>query len=72
MLYGINYDTRTMSGRKMAPATSQPLECQSCGARVSELFPCKWDTRLMVGACCIVADDESADVPACPVALLAA
>lgn len=46
---------------------AEPLRCQGCGARVAELFPCEWDTALMVGACCI-AVDESPDVPpACPV-----
>jgi hypothetical protein len=45
----------------------EPLHCQSCGASVAELFPCEWDTTLMVGACC-AALDESPDVPpACPV-----
>jgi hypothetical protein len=68
MIYGIDYTTRTLSGRNMAPAAPEPLECQSCGANVSELLPCEWDSRLMVGACCLVAEDDSADVPpACPV-----
>jgi hypothetical protein len=62
MIYGIDYTTRTMSGRKMAPSTPEPLECQSCGANVSELFPCEWDTRLMVGVCCLATQDESVEV----------
>jgi hypothetical protein len=42
--------------------TTEPIHCQSCGARVLELLPCEWDTTLMVGACCVAAD-ESPDVP---------
>lgn len=70
MIYGIDYTARTMSGRQMAPVAPEPLECQSCGAHVSELFPCEWDVDLMVGACCVAVEEESAD--ACPVQLLAA
>jgi hypothetical protein len=36
----------------------QPLECESCGARVPELFLCTWDETLMVGSCCIEPDTE--------------
>jgi hypothetical protein len=67
MLYGLDYTTRTLTGRKLARQTPEPLECQSCGANVPELFPCEWDTTLLVGTCCTVRADESADVPpACP------
>jgi hypothetical protein len=45
----------------------EPITCQSCSARVSELFPCEWDADLLVGACCVVPDDSPDVAPACPV-----
>ncbi len=50
-----------------ADQTPDPLRCQGCGARVLELFPCEWDTTLMVGACCVAADESPDIPPACPV-----
>ena len=29
-----------------------PVECQSCGEYCSQLFPARWDARLLVGPCC--------------------
>jgi hypothetical protein len=43
MIYGAEYSTWV----------SEPETCGSCGAEVPELFPCTWDTDLMVGQCCV-------------------
>lgn len=42
----------------------EEVNCGSCGAEVGELFPCTWDAKLKVGACCAVHEDDVA-VNAC-------
>jgi hypothetical protein len=34
------------------PFYTEALPCGSCGKPCSELFPCTWDSNLMVGECC--------------------
>ena len=54
MIYGVDYETRTLSGLK-PPAEEQQAEelrCGACGRRVEWLSPCVWDERLTVGPCC--------------------
>ena len=39
----------------------EPLVCNSCLKRVDKLFPCTWDPEVgLVGACCLVHEDEMA------------
>lgn len=38
----------------------EEVNCGSCGAEVGELFPCTWDAKLKVGACCAVHEDDVA------------
>jgi hypothetical protein len=58
MLYGIDYETRTMSGRPAEPAQPEPLRCGSCGKTVSEVKRAVWDPALLVGTCCEVYIDH--------------
>jgi len=63
MIYGVDYETRTMSGQPMEPATLEALRCGSCGQPVASLSRCVWDESLMVGPCCEVYTDHRC--PAC-------
>jgi hypothetical protein len=63
MIYGVDYETGTISGLPMEPTMPQPLRCGSCGQLVESLSPCVWDERLMVGSCCEVYADQRC--PAC-------
>ena len=54
MIYGVDYETRTLSGLK-PPAEERQAEellCGGCGRRVESLSRCVWDERLTVGPCC--------------------
>lgn len=68
--YRLSFD---LDAAYAAPA-EEPLECQSCGARVAELFPCTWDIALMVGSCCLepCTDEGSTGCLVLDAALLAA
>ena len=63
MIYGVDYETRTISGLPMEPAAPDPLRCGACGKPVDSLFPCLWDETLMVGECCETTTDHRC--PAC-------
>lgn len=53
MIYGVDYETRTLSGVKLlAEERSEQLRCGACGRRVESLSNCVWDERLSVGPCC--------------------
>ena len=63
MIYGVDYETRTISGLPVAPAEPDPLLCGACGKPVDSLSRCAWDETLMVGECCEVHTDHRC--PAC-------
>ena len=63
MLYGIDYETRTMSGLPIVPLAPEPLRCGSCGRPVESLSRSVWDESLMVGSCCEVYTEHQC--PAC-------
>jgi hypothetical protein len=52
MIYGVDYETRTMNGLPIESAKPEPTVCDACGEPVETLFPCVWDDSLMVGLCC--------------------
>src|SRR5690349_21010907 len=54
MIYGVDYDTRTMNGSQMEPAKPEALVCGACGGPVESVSRCVWDETLMVGSCCEV------------------
>src|SRR5579871_649285 len=58
MTYGVDYSTRTLSGKLDPSMKPEPLHCGSCGQTVLELQPCTWDPDLEVGECCLVHPDE--------------
>jgi hypothetical protein len=63
MIYGIDYETRTMSGLPIEPVESDSLRCGSCGQEVESLSRCVWGESLMVGPCCESYTDHQC--PAC-------
>lgn len=54
MIYGVDYETRTMKRLPMEPMRPEPLVCGACGKPVESLSRCAWDESLMVGSCCEV------------------
>jgi hypothetical protein len=53
MIYGVDYETRTLSGVKQATAERRDqVRCGSCGQPVQSVSRCVWDERLLVGPCC--------------------
>jgi hypothetical protein len=52
MIYGVDYETRTLSGLPMEPVEAERLICGSCGKPAESLSRCVWDESLIVGACC--------------------
>ena len=63
LIYGVDYETRTMSGLPMDPVEAERLRCGSCARAVESLSRCVWDESLMVGSCCEVYIDHRC--PAC-------
>ena len=59
MIYGVDYQARTMSGTRFEPANPEALRCGGCGQKVAELEPCTWDERLQVGECCKTHPDDA-------------
>jgi len=52
MIYGIDYETRTMNGLPMEPERPESPQCDACLKRVKSLSRCTWDPSMMVGPCC--------------------
>src|SRR5690349_19257672 len=64
MIYGIDYETRTIGGVKRPEAEqAEELHCGGCGRKVGSLSRCVWDDLLMVGPCCEVYTEHRC--PAC-------
>ena len=63
MIYGIDYETRTMSGLPSGLLQEEPLYCGACGKTAVSVSRCVWDETLMVGPCCEVYTDHRC--PAC-------
>ena len=64
MIYGVDYETRTLSGVKQATAERRDqVRCGSCGQPVESLSRCVWDERLLVGPCCETYSEDRC--PAC-------
>ena len=58
MIYGVDYEVRTMSGTRFEPAKPETLRCAGCGQKVAQLEPCTWDELLKVGDCCKTHSDD--------------
>jgi hypothetical protein len=64
MIYGVDYETRTVGGVRRSPAEhTEQLRCGSCGQQVESLSRCVWDDSLVVGPCCEVYTEHRC--PAC-------
>jgi hypothetical protein len=64
MIYGIDYETRTIGGLKRTEAEKpEELHCGACDRKVESLSRCVWDDRLVVGPCCEVYTEHLC--PAC-------
>jgi hypothetical protein len=57
MIYGIDYETRTMNGNLMEPEQPESPQCDSCLKRVKSLTRCTWVPSMIVGPCCEIRDD---------------
>ena len=63
MIYGVDYETRTLSGRKLETEQPEELRCGSCSREAESLSRCDWDDRLQVGPCCETYSEDRC--PAC-------
>ena len=63
MIYGVDYETRTMSGQNITPEKGEMPICDSCGSPCERLAECYWEPGYRVCPECFVHSDEAQ----CPV-----